>query len=600
MSSAWTQPPSPHVSGFLSEGNLTTGVKPEPSKPHLKIRGLGRVTELKARRPAEPDRHLPSLSPGPLNPGPQNPGSNSPFSNAEIFRFLRASSPFSFTGALVLAALALLALLSWRAAGPSVTAFRSSISVTMNSGEAGNYPNGTPFAPSDLRSPAILEAVFDANSLSDFGVDRLQFADMVGIEAYSPTLQSLTDRFRARLDDKKLTFEERKQIETEFSTNVNSLRGRGVMISLLVPEKLHLPPALGRKIADDIPLKWAELFISRLGVMNSGVPISGTSLVSTDLLKELDYPLAYDYLAGTAEKLEAHLGSIAGLPTAATFISAESGKNITDLQRELQSIQEFRLQLRLKTLVEQGLSTEPEFTSAIYQNQIALLEKENIALADSSRQITGIIGESRAMNAKADAAPVPMPGNAGQPNIQLDGGLVDKIMELSKKSETIGFEQGLLQRKVEIANVSIAKDSRKRLLMDRLLAIKTSNESGTALDGKKRQFDGYAASVAQNLNKIWKESNNFLEEINSKRINYDKTLYRQNEIDDGQRVQIAPWLDQRSMIALVAATIAGALLGFIIYFFCNLRNWLGSQENRAANRGSRPAAVSNMEQIAAA
>ena len=66
-----------------------------------------------------------------------------------------------------------------------------------------------------------------------------------------------------------------------------------------------------------------------------------------------------------------------------------------DLQRELESIDQFRLKLGLKPIVDQGLAREPAVTSLIYVNLISSLEKDALEQAALSERTSSVINEFR-------------------------------------------------------------------------------------------------------------------------------------------------------------------------------------------------------------
>ena len=116
-------------------------------------------------------------------------------------------------------------LILYRMSRPLVTTYSTAISVTMPGAAERRYPNGMPFAVSDLQSPIVLETVFRNNGLDQYGVSLAAFAAMVSVSAESPALETANQRFRERLSRKDLTFEEQKSIEAEYAEEGQDAKG---------------------------------------------------------------------------------------------------------------------------------------------------------------------------------------------------------------------------------------------------------------------------------------------------------------------------------------------------------------------------------------
>jgi hypothetical protein len=486
---------------------------------------------------------------------------NHELSIGDIVRFLRDAFPRLLAGALIASALAVAAFISLRIVAPADTFFRTSLVITMNGAEPGKYPNGAEFSLTDLRSPVVLEDVFQTNRLSDYNITLADFLGMVSIEAYSPAYNSVTDRFRARLDNKTLTFEERKAIEAEFNSTLEGLGSKGVLVTFTVPESAKIPDLLAQKVVDDIPAKWAGIFIDRLGVANLPVPVSGTELVNVKFLADLDYPLAYDYLAGQATKLQSQLAAIEALPGSISFISSKSGKGIADIMREADAIEEYRLKLNLKPIVDQGLSRDQTVTVPIYDNKINSLEKDASVQSAYSGRVTTVISDFRDNNGTGSggALSATAPPAAGT---QFDGAFVDKIIELSKQGAGAEFEQELLRKKLEMENLNVAFTDQKVRMIERRNAIANNTLTEEVRKALEDKFITGLELATGELNQLWADSFEFLEELNNKRLNFDKALYRLNDLPDDKRVEKPGLLTSRVALILAAFAIFGAMAGF--------------------------------------
>jgi hypothetical protein len=489
----------------------------------------------------------------------------SDYSIGEVIRFVTSSLPLAILGALIVGLISLAILLLARVALPEVATFRTALVITMPNSADGKYPNGSDFAITDLRSTAVMEQVYRSNNLSDYGLKLDKFLGMVSVEAYSPAFDNISDRFRARLDNKTLNFEERKIIEGEYAEALKSLKSNAIMVSLSVPESSKIPDSVAKKTVDDIPAAWADVYINQLGVANLPLAVSGADLVDKAYVSDLDFPLAYDYLVGQSDRLVHQIESISNLPGSISLISKSSGKSISDLQRDLEAIREFRLELGMKPIVDQGLSRDPSATLLTYVNKISSLEKDASAQSQYAGKVSIILGDLRTNTNSAASGTVPSANAAAQIAPQFDAGFVDKILELSKGGETLEFEKGLLEAKLKFENTSVGIMDRRARMFERRDALLNSTLTTDARAALEKKFTIGMDQATIELNALWGESKKFVEELGAKRFNYDKALYQLNELAGEKRVERSSLINRYFLLVLSLALIVGGLIGFVIF-----------------------------------
>ena len=484
------------------------------------------------------------------------------FSIGDMVRFLWRGRYWAIVSAIGMFLLAAALLLAARIAVPGVNSYSTSFVATMSGAESGKYPNGAPFSPTDLRSPMVTEEVYRLNNLESYGFNLAEFGGMISVEAFSPAYQSITERFRLRLESKTITFEERKAIEEEFRQALATVNANGVKVTFAVSESYGISDNLGQKIVGDLPATWAKLFTEKLGVTNLQQSVSGVDLVASKLIGELDYPLAYDYVAKQSGILVEKLYSLAKIPGSETYRSAKTGKSVSDLLREAANFEEFRLRLSLKPIVDQGLSKDAPFAVLVYSNLIRSLERDVEVSTGLSSRVTEVIGDFRAKS--------PGPANAAGATgssvaTQIDGAFVDRIVELSNRGSGLEFEQGLLRDKLGFENQSVQTNDQRVRLNERLEALNKTTLSGISKQSLEKRFvEGMAIAVTE-INTLWGETSNFGDELSASRLNYDKVLYKLNSLPKDISTYKKPLLDLRSVLLVIAALIFGAFAGMIAY-----------------------------------
>lgn len=487
---------------------------------------------------------------------------------SDIVRFFFRARYWMLAGALCFMLAAAFLLFAKELVQPLPVSYSSAVVVTMNGVEEGKYPNGSPYSVTDLRSAAVLEEVHRINKLQDYGINLAEFGGMVSVASYSPAYSVLVDRYRQRLSDTEITFEERKQIEAEFQQSINSLNSSGLIVTFTVQQNRQLPVQIGTKVADDIPSTWADVFTKRLGVANLPILVSGSPLVNEGLAAKLDYPLGFDYLRQQADVIIIQIGSLNGVPGIGTFISTKS-KSLEDVSRDFAAFQTFQLDLGLKPIVDLGLSKDVALTSLVYENRIRALSRDAATQSEYSTKVAGVL------NSIGAPATGPTATTEGGPtanfSTQIDGAFVDKIVQLSEKSSVLDFEKELQLQRLGFENQTVSISDARTRLTERLSALQQTTLSGVEKQRLEKQFvAGYAEAIVE-LNEIWGQLVDLSSEFSASRLNYDKTLYRLSSLPGDVRISKAAVADRRSLLLLAAAAVIGAFLGA---FLCLARRQL--------------------------
>lgn len=486
---------------------------------------------------------------------------NDELSFSEIVRFFASSRYWILAGALCLMLAASFVLFAKELVQPSPVAYSSAVIVTMNGVETGKYPNGSPYSATDLRSAAVLEEVHRVNNLKEFGINLAEFGGMVSVSTYSPAYTILVDRYRQRLSEKNITFEERKQIEAEFQQSIDSLNSSGLIVTFTVDQNRHIPDQIATKVVDDIPGVWADIFTKKLGVVNLPVLVSGSKLVDEALAAKLDYPLAFDYLRQQSDVISSQIKSLVGISGIGTFISTKS-KSLEDISRDFAAFRTFQLDLGLKPIVDLGLSKDVELTTLIYENRIKSLNRDAATQSEYSTKVAGVLNSigttSMTHSATVEGGP------STNFSAQIDGAFVDKIVQLSEKSSVVDFEKELQLQRLEFENQTVSISDTRTRLAERLSALRQTTLNGIDKQRLEKQFvAGYTEAIGE-LNDIWGQLVDLSSEFSTSRLNYDKTLYRLSSLPNDVRVSKAAIMDIRSFLMLAVAAILGGFFGALV------------------------------------
>lgn len=445
---------------------------------------------------------------------------------------------------------------------PSITSYRAALALTMKGARPGQYPSGAPFAASDLRSPAVLEEAYRNSNLQSYNFSIGEFSKSITAESYSPNIDIITARFRARAGARNITPEELKTVESAYRQELDAVRNEGILVTFTVDGKFGIPDEVGRKVVNSIPTYWAQEFIDSLGVTAFPVARSEDDLVDAKVVASLDYPLEFDYIEASASQLLNRIKAISEIPNAWNVSVSDPKQTLFDLQRRVNNVRTFQIDKVLRPLVDRGLNREIELTMLAYENRVQVLALDQANDERRSASISSLIRERNAgdnPNGGGQGVSVDGTNSGNGASIStLGDSVVDRIVQLSVSSAGAEFREKLLGQKLEIED-GIADNIKQRQLIERRLAGLRGSNTATdpAKDARLAEVFGVtAAATIAELNAVWKLANEVLSSLNSDRLNEDKTLYNS-----------LPLADSAANSAFYESTFVWAVFGGLIVLF---------------------------------
>lgn len=487
----------------------------------------------------------------------------------DIARAVWRSRTWAVLGGVAAVALAGTAILAQFLGTPNIPSFRQDIALTL---EGSSYPNGTEFSTNDLRSPIVLQRVYDDAGLDAFGLSLREFSAAVSITPASATYDGVIARYRSRLADTGLTYTERQQIESEFGTALAGALAAGARVELVMPPGHDLPAELGRSVVTAIPNTWADIYINQLGVLALPLPGSSAQLIDTEFLTALDYPMAHDALRSSLSVLSSRIGSAKTIPGAQNLRAENSGRTLFDIERDIRMLERYSVEHVLAPLTELGLNKSPEVTAAAYRYQIDELSRRTQLAEDNASVIDAAltIGNTSVATAPMANSGIGEPAFGfqafGNPNSvvqQFGPELVDRLVLMSVENASVDFREALIQSKLEYERQALEFSADRAMFEQRLALI-----SGE-VDIPNREiladiFTEESERVASDLNTAWAEVETILAQANVARISHDRELFRFLPTPD-QASNSRALIDSRSIVMLVAAALGGLILGMIAH-----------------------------------
>jgi len=141
--------------------------------------------------------------------------------------------------------------------------------------DIGKYPNGLPFAASDITQASVIGEVFAKNDLkAHCSLDA--FRNGLVVDESSPALQFLTVDYQARLSDPRLTVLDRQRLQDEYTARRQGLAREYRLVFVRPAACRTLPEDLSLKAMAEVLETWANESQERRGVLRMTAVLSPT------------------------------------------------------------------------------------------------------------------------------------------------------------------------------------------------------------------------------------------------------------------------------------------------------------------------------------
>jgi hypothetical protein len=314
-----------------------------------------------------------------------------------------------------------------------------------DSAKAGRYPNGLPFAPTDILNPSIVNQVYAVNRVEQYC--RLDaFRSGLTVQESSPELQFLTLEYQARLAATGLTAIDRERLQNEFVSRRAALQPQYDIVFLQPQECMAMPQPVVFKGLQDILETWATESEQKRGVLRFRVSVLSPRV--------FDFPNGDDSALVRADMLRtgvirviSNIAAVERLPGSELIRGSDKNGSLAEVRGELEDL----LQARLDPLIAiagRGLGDASQrfLRQALQTAQIRLTAAQQRAevYKQALREYSGMV-PSASDRSTTDRAPSPSDLQTLTP--QIDRTFIDRIVDLSTANTT--FRQEVTRQAID-------------------------------------------------------------------------------------------------------------------------------------------------------
>jgi hypothetical protein len=434
--------------------------------------------------------------------------------------------------------------------------------LTFAGAETGQYPNGVPFAASEVADASILDLVFDANEIGQY-CQRETFRGGYFVEQRSTQSLSLDAEYQGRLSDPRISPIERQRLQDEYLAKREALPMQYRLVFVQPNECAGIPRMVVTKTMTDVLTTWAKESDEKRGVLNHNVEVltpgmldsilEGSSLLRADLLRTSLWRVIYNI----DEVIELPGAKLVRLSTAPPTGQAAANGAVSE------AVSFMEIRHKLTDLVRSTL--EPLVVGAGQA-----LVRESVAWVTetvSNAERTRLAAEARAdayltaLREFSRTAQAPTASGSGQPQAnardmqtispQIDLGFLDRIIEMSEAN--IEYRRELTAAMVRATVEAVAAEERAGYYR-RLLASLRENNGRTMTAA---EIDGKLKDIIERGKMLTQQYNDLYQEFSRVSLRSAASLY---EVERPVTSEVLRSLSPTGLILMILAAFTAALL----------------------------------------
>jgi hypothetical protein len=305
------------------------------------------------------------------------------------------------------------------------------------------YPNKTPFSPTEIVGAPIVTAVYNTNGLGEYG-EYGGFKEALFVQQSNPTLDLLNYEYQARLSDTRLSAVDRARIEAEFSQKRQALNDPAFVLSLRRSDRFKaVPDELAQKILSDVLAVWARQ-AERMGAMRYELPILSSVVLSKESLESEDYLVAADQLRAKAVRIIDTVAELEKVPGALTTRTAKDGVSLPEIRANIEDALRFELEPLLGIIRSEGITKNARLLSLYASTQVFQRQLEKQAAEGRARAVQSSLADymsQRGARPSLDQSPAAT-GAQRQPGVDMQFGesFLDRLVEISGPNQKADME----------------------------------------------------------------------------------------------------------------------------------------------------------------
>jgi hypothetical protein len=411
---------------------------------------------------------------------------------------------------------------------------------------AGEYPNGLPFASTDIVDPTVLDQVYDRNHAEQFCV-REEFRSGFVVDETSTELQFLDLDYQGRLSDTRLSTVDRERLQGEYRARRQALPVGYRLTWLRSPACRSVPGAMATKALTEVLSVWSADADQRRGVLKIRAAMLTPSVFDTGSIAERSLLIRGDLIRGALMRVMSNIREVELLPGAELMRLSEEGITFGQIRARVEDL----VQVHLGPLIalagrDLGASAvrwaEESLATALVQQRAA--EERANAYSTALREYSGVA------NPPAPATGARPSGSSDLQTLtpQIDRTFIDRIVDLSETNTT--FRQEMTRSFVEAKVAAVDTAAKVEYYRQLVNGLKLGSTGTLTASDVER---GLTEIVADAKNQV-RHFNALYEEFSKVSLRSGPLMYQVSRPPD---VRVVKSFTLRSLVLLIAGAFFG-------------------------------------------
>ena len=441
---------------------------------------------------------------------PEKPEANGEIQLGDLFRPLLQYRRLIWQGTLAVTAAAALMGAFYLVFQPRAWTATLGFRPVFEGADDGMYPNGIPFAATDVTDASIVSAAFAKNELQSY-CSADAFRSGLGVRESSAALQFLSLEFQARLSDPRLSSIDRQRLQEEFTGRRASMPREYDLVFSRPVACATMPDALVLKMMTDVLEEWAVESQARRGVLKMTVGILTPAVFEPPNAADATILVRADLVRARVMRVILNIAEVERLPGSELVTIGENRVGLVEVRMRLEDLMHARLD-PLIGMAGRGLGRESArwvsqaLNSATADYQAA--EKRAEAYRLALREYSGVAATPASSTGTAAGKPQSS-SDVQTLTPQIDRTFIAGIVELS--ATNTAFRQEITRKLIDssIAAVNLAQVMEHYRWL--LTAIQETGGDSLSADEVSRRLNaliGEAKDATKLFNQIYDEFSN--------------------------------------------------------------------------------------------
>jgi len=441
---------------------------------------------------------------------------------------------------------------------------------TFDGAATGEYPNGLPFASTDVAAAPVIDLVYDGNLIAEY-CSREAFRGGFFVEQRSDESAFLDAEYQARLSDARITPVERQRLQSEYEAKRAALPVQFRLVFVKPRPCAAIPQVVVAKAMTDVLTTWANESETKRGVLNHQVEVLTPAMLDVGEGMESSRLLRADLLRTALLRIVANVDDVQEVPGAALIRYGETRLTFMEVRNKLVDLVRSRLEPLVATA---GQSMAREALAWVTET-VASAEREQVAAAGKATANREALQLYSGMGQAARTGAAPMtPGTTGASDVQtlspqIDSTFIDRIVEMSAANTS--FRQELTRAMVAAAVEAVEAEERAAYYR-RLLATLRST-SGVQLT--PAEIDARLENIVAQGKELTRQFNELYLEFSRVSLRAAAALY---QTDKPVTTEVYREFTPRGLLMLVFGVFFATL--FLAFGFFVIRDRLAEEPRK--------------------